>query len=217
MTVEDEAVGLRERKRRATRRAILIAAIRAVRDRGLDGATVDEISRIADVSPRTFFNYFPSKEDAILGDPPDLALEEAGEFVDDRGPLLPGLARVIAASVVAVSDDPEVAILRKKIVTTHPELGMRRMARVERFELDLTDLVRRRLLSQWPDLASDDRELTQRARLTALVAIAAMRHAWHGWIDGRDDESIPLADRIDDSFARLAALVDPLGSGMSRL
>ncbi len=209
MRVEGEAGGLRERKRRATRRAILIAAIRVVRERGVDGATVDEISRVADVSPRTFFNYFPSKEDAILGDPPDLAAEQAGEFVADRGPLLAGLARVIAASVGAVSDDPEIAVLRKKIVTTHPELGMRRMARVERFELELTDLVRRRLLAQSPGLASDDRELTQRARLTALVAIAAMRHAWHGWIDGRGDESVPLAERIDESFARLAELVDP--------
>ncbi|MES1212507.1 MAG: helix-turn-helix domain-containing protein, partial [Leifsonia sp.] len=65
MAAPDDQPGLRERKRLATRRAILLAAITVVRERGLEAATVDEIARIADVSPRTFFNYFSSKEEAI--------------------------------------------------------------------------------------------------------------------------------------------------------
>ena len=60
-------VGLRERKRERTRRRLEEAAIGlALRD-GLDKVTIDAISARADVSPRTFFNYFDSKEDAILG------------------------------------------------------------------------------------------------------------------------------------------------------
>ncbi|MEO8263341.1 MAG: helix-turn-helix domain-containing protein, partial [Pseudolysinimonas sp.] len=65
-----ETPGLRERKRLATRRAIQVAAIEIVRERGLDATTIDEIARIADISPRTFFNYFSSKEEAIIGDGP---------------------------------------------------------------------------------------------------------------------------------------------------
>lgn len=73
----DAEPGLRERKRRATRRAIQQAALRIAIEDGLGAVTVDEISRRADVSPRTFFNYFPSKEQAILGDDPQLPDDQA--------------------------------------------------------------------------------------------------------------------------------------------
>jgi len=63
MTLTDAAEpGLRERKRLATRRAIQFAVLELVSERGLEGVTVDEVSRRADVSARTFFNYFASKE-----------------------------------------------------------------------------------------------------------------------------------------------------------
>ncbi|WP_288467829.1 TetR/AcrR family transcriptional regulator, partial [uncultured Curtobacterium sp.] len=73
----DAAPGLRERKRRATRFAIQQAALRIAIESGLAAVTVDEVSRRADVSPRTFFNYFPSKEQALLGDDPTLPDDDA--------------------------------------------------------------------------------------------------------------------------------------------
>ncbi len=59
--------GLRERKRLATRSAITAVARSLTAERGLNGYTVEEVCEKAGISRRTFFNYFPSKEDAIIG------------------------------------------------------------------------------------------------------------------------------------------------------
>ena len=58
---------LRDRKRHQTRQALERAAVKLVSENGLDKTTIEAISSQANVSPRTFFNYFDTKEDALLG------------------------------------------------------------------------------------------------------------------------------------------------------
>lgn len=70
--------GLRERKRQQTRKAVTAAARALTAAKGLSGFTVEEVCEEVGISRRTFFNYFPSKEDAILGHHDD---EHPGELM----------------------------------------------------------------------------------------------------------------------------------------
>ncbi|WAP51225.1 TetR family transcriptional regulator [Arthrobacter sp. ATA002] len=77
-----EGGGLRERKRTATKLAIITAARILTAERGFSGYTVEELCEEVGISRRTFFNYFSAKEDAVLGSPADeVPADLAEEFI----------------------------------------------------------------------------------------------------------------------------------------
>lgn len=83
--------GLRERKRTATKLAIITAARILTAERGFSGYTVEELCEKVGISRRTFFNYFPAKEDAVLGSPADeIPADLAEEFIAGGAASAPG-------------------------------------------------------------------------------------------------------------------------------
>jgi AcrR family transcriptional regulator len=101
--IEGRAPGLRERKKAKTRAAIQQEAMRLFRERGYDGATVEDIAEAAEVSPSTFFRYFPTKEDVVLRDDYDELMMEA--FLAQPPDLTPlQAARAAMHGIAAILD-----------------------------------------------------------------------------------------------------------------
>src|SRR5687768_6427470 len=119
--------GLRERKKLATRLALHEAALRLVAERGLDGVSVDDIAERADVSPRTFFNYFSSKDDAVVGLDPEAPRHQAEAFRSRPPEETPvqALRAVARAQAEQMAGDPELWPLRLQVIQTHAVLFAR--------------------------------------------------------------------------------------------
>ncbi|AZZ57237.1 TetR family transcriptional regulator [Rathayibacter iranicus] len=192
-----ELPGLRERKRLATRRAIEIAVLHLASERGPERVTIEDVSRAADVSTRTFFNYFASKEDALVGTLPVISDETAAAFVLGEGPVLDDLQRVFVAVMEQLEDDRELHVLRRALFREQPHLVGLKIAGMREFELVIEGLVVERLQRD-----DDDAERARsHARMLTLLGLAAMRHAWAAWVDHDGRES--LSGRISRSFEEL--------------
>ncbi len=204
MPIDTEVPGLRERKRLATRRAIQHAVLTLSRERGIDHVTVEDISRIANVSPRTFFNYFPSKDAALIGDPPGMAsAEDIAIFVTGRphSDVLDDLAVLLSHSLQRTEADREIHQLRRTVMKENAYLFGMRMNTLRDFEDQLQQIVAQRFVADDPALAENETELNQRALLFTLVAVAAIRHAWRVWAEG--DAASPLSECVKSSFAEV--------------
>ncbi|MEU5872142.1 helix-turn-helix domain-containing protein [Glycomyces sp. NPDC047369] len=104
-----EELGRRERKKQQTRRTLIETAARLFEERGYDATGVADIAEAADVTKRTFFLHFPTKEDVLLSDGParvDLALR----LIAERAPASP-LREVLADAVHAMITDTAAADL----------------------------------------------------------------------------------------------------------
>jgi len=183
-------MGLRERKKLKTRSAIEWAAVQVVLEHGYEAATVEAIARRADVSLRTFFNYFPSKDVAIIG--PDIRLideQQAMRILAEAGThLLKGICRVVEASVAATRPVPNIMQDRRRLLQKEPRLLHARIIALMEFETGLTKVVagfldahpeRRRLIR----LASVDDE----ASMAVVMVDSAIRYSMERWSASGDD------------------------------
>lgn len=125
---------LRERRQVETWTQIHEAALDLALSDGLAAATIDAIAERAGISRRTFFNYFQSKEDALLGlRAPYISDEIRERFRVSKDPIVLRLAKLVRRTVretsgTDVSGRKADVTRRKALVKSHPELGMRMKA-----------------------------------------------------------------------------------------
>jgi AcrR family transcriptional regulator len=146
--------GLRERKKARTRVAIRQHALRLFREQGYAATTVEQIAEAAEVSPSTFFRYFPTKEDVVLRDDFDpMAIERFEAQPPDLSPI----AALRAAMRETFADAPAGQIEQwqelNKLTTSIPELRARALDEFMRSVKMVTDLMAKRLGRDPDDLA----------------------------------------------------------------
>ncbi|MEV1174322.1 helix-turn-helix domain-containing protein [Nonomuraea sp. NPDC049784] len=129
--VESGGVGLRERKKQRTRRALVEAALRLFDEKGYEETTLAEIAAEADVSTRTFFSYFASKEDVVFYDS-ETRMERAAAALANREPgesPADVLRRIVDESLVWLTTYEEFTFedagLRLRLVLKEPTLQAR--------------------------------------------------------------------------------------------
>ncbi|MGI9824175.1 TetR/AcrR family transcriptional regulator [Agromyces sp. Marseille-Q5079] len=117
--------GLREQRMSRTRRDLCHRARQLTVERGLSGFTIEELCADVGVSRRTFFNYFPSKEDAVVGHDAD-GIDEAALAAftrgDDDAPTLLDALAELAIATVAAWDDEHDAIDPHALIEREPHL-----------------------------------------------------------------------------------------------
>ncbi|MER5648273.1 TetR family transcriptional regulator [Streptosporangium sp. NPDC002524] len=195
-------LGRRDRKKLETRAALEHAALTLVAERGLAGVTVEDIATAVDLSSRTFFNYFPSKEDALVGGSPASAAElrERLEAVPAEVPVLEALRLMSRAEAEHVQRRREQWLLRLKVFEQNPSLLPRLVASGTETELAVSAAVARRSgvelgTSGYPELVT-------------AVALTAFRAAMMRWSAAGGHPA--LADLVDEAFSQIAAgLPDP--------
>jgi AcrR family transcriptional regulator len=154
--------GLRERKKQKTRETITHVALELFCKRGYEQTTIAEIADAAEVSPRTIFAYFPSKEDILFSDVPEIherwarALEGRAEGVT----ALDALREIIAESLDLGPNE----LLRKRIVASDQTLQRSERARMAPFEQMMVDAIAKDLRAGPGDL---------RPQIVAAALIAA--------------------------------------------
>jgi AcrR family transcriptional regulator len=184
-------LGLRERKKAATRRAIADAALDLAVERGPAAVTVDDIAATAGVSARTVFNYFATKEEAILGVNPDRRRELLEQLASRPAEETPLEAMRVA---LRGTDDAGAVAWRTRahLAREHPQLQSAYIAGFSSLEEELTGVVAGRI-----GLAPGDDPYP---RLVVTVALGAMRVA----VDHALATGHPIADAIDEAFAAIA-------------
>lgn len=193
--------GLRERKKQATRRALSQAAMDLALERGVEGVTAEAIAEAADVSTRTFHNYFATKEAAIIA----VIADRVQDLVDElrSRPAAENIWDSLREVLIdSVARDPkardsffgQLTLIHNNIGLLHEHLGA-------------IDDMRMQFAAVVADRTGSDADRDLYPHLQAAAAAQCVKVAtdvW--WQQGRDSD---LAALINDAFRQLQAGLPP--------
>ena len=171
------ATGLRERHTARTRDAIVSAAFELFEERGIQGTTVDEISARADIAPRTFFRYFPTKEAVLFARAADDRQRIAAALGARPTTEHPFVSLITVSSAFAAemeTDQKDIRLLQK--ISTEKVWAYQRTQLDEEMVQTLAGFVAERL--------GVPIDTDPRPRVWASVVMTTYRIAFHLWLDG---------------------------------
>ncbi len=188
------ALGLRQRKKEATRRALHEAAVRLAAERGPEQVTVEAIADAVDVSRRTFSNYFASKDDALLHSDTERLERFVGLVVArPEGEGAWTALREAAFELLATETDTDPAWLAQmRLVRSHPSLAAARVARWGTSERALAQVLVERVGGEDPELV---------ARALAASFLALFRTAGQVWNDRPGTDLAGVLRQVLDAVA----------------
>jgi len=211
----ESRVPLRERKKLATRRSLRRVALDLVAERGFVHVTVEDIAEAADVSPRTFFNYFPSKEAALFGANPErvaalrerLVHEAPGQTaLEALRVVMVGEARALAEELDELGGDPAFWLKRMKAAHVDPHLRAAQAAHLAMVERVVADALAERL--------GADPEHDPYPVLLAGAAVGVMRATMTFWASSGGAMAL---DQLTDAAYQALADGLPEHGGLRRL
>jgi AcrR family transcriptional regulator len=191
---------LRGRKRIRTRLMIQGEAMRLIAAKGYENTTVDDIAYAAAISPRTFFRYFPTKEDVVMWDEYDPIVPDLFDARPVDEPLAESLRAVLHEALGGLyARDRDELLLRARLLTTVPELRGRLREEQRSGDKRMAEQLARRRGLPADDLA---------VQVLAAAFSAAIIVALERWVE--DDGKSDLLELLDRALESLAAEMQEL-------
>lgn len=182
---------LRETRRARTAETIRRAAVDMAFEHGLDNITTEMISEKSGISPRTFFNYFPFKEAALLPAPLAFTDDDISRFVKGSGTLLQDVVQLLEPRFKADMLDKDHVIKAHEVSLRHPKLLALRISVFHEFDATLADLIARRL--------GETRDRMDVIHMAALIT-TSIRVGFCRWAEGDAGSEVEIVT------ARIAAI-----------
>lgn len=196
--------GLRERKKQKTKASIQREALRLFKKHGYEETTIEDIAEAAEISPSTFFNYFPTKEDVVIYDEYDPQVFATLMAQSESEPLSVSIRNLITQLSGVFEADSEDILERAKLSLEVPELRARIWEELERARDLFAEVIAKRTGRNAADFE---------VRVIAMALVAAAFEASITWVQqGGKGNMLDLFQRAIDAV-RLYDQLDRLEKG----